>query len=81
MGAVCSLRKTLTDYDLRNMTDDDGHITRESVERWVMLNSGDFSEIIDWSGSLEVGDQTIEFPWEHEESEEQYADTLASVDD
>lgn len=77
MGAVCSLRKSLSAYDIENIKAyGDGQITHEAVEHWVCLNSGDFSEIIDFSGSIEDGDHTIDFAWSSEETEAQYLDTL-----
>lgn len=77
MGAVCSLEKTLSAYDVENMRDcEDGVITRDSVDRWVSMNSGDFSEIVDWSASIEDGDSTLDFPWSSEENEIAYLDTM-----
>lgn len=75
-GAVCSLRKELTDDDLANARDSAGKLTRASVDRWVRLNSGDFSEIIDWRASLEDGDQTVDLPWATEDGEEMYWGTI-----
>ena len=61
-GAVCAQEYTLDDYDLANATDDEtGTITRDSLEQWIMLHTGDFSGVDDWSASLEIGDETIEF--------------------
>ena len=73
---TASMRYPVSSYDLENMRDDDGQITRDSVEHWLMLNSGDFSSVEDFSASLEVGDDTIDFPWVHEESELAYVDYL-----
>ena len=47
----------------------EGEITRESVQRWIDTHTGDFSLIVDWSASIEDGGETIEFPWQDEESE------------
>lgn len=58
----------LTDYDVENMQDDNGNITRESVDRWVGLNSGDFSSVDGWSAMVEG----MEFPFEDEEVELQF---------
>jgi len=82
-GAVCSLRKTLSQYDIDNMRNRQGRITRKSVERWVCLNSGDFSSIVDFSASIEddTTNQTIDLPWTSEETEAQYLDTLNSEDE
>lgn len=75
-NVLCSYTYTLTDHDIENCKDDDGEVTRESVEQWLMTHSGDFSSIEDWSASLEVGNQTIAFDWADEGSEYKYADTL-----
>ena len=75
-GAPCSLRKSLSGYDLEHMRDDDGHITRDSLHDWILLHSGDFSRIIDFSASIEDGDTTLDFPWTSEATECQYLDTL-----
>lgn len=76
-GAQCSIRKVLSAYDIENMRDEDGQITRESVEQWVLLNSGDFSTVTDFSASIEDGDHTIDLPWSSEENELAYCDTIA----
>ena len=80
-GAVCSLRKPLDRFDVDNMRDDDGKITRESVKFWVMLHSSDFSGVIDFSASIEDGEQTIDLPWSSEETELQYLNTIDGAED
>ena len=75
-NATCAMDYTLTEYDLENARDDDGKLTRESVEHWVMLHTGDFQSITDWSASLEDGNDTIELPWQSEENELAYADCM-----
>jgi hypothetical protein len=66
----------LRDYDIGNMRDDDGKITRESVDRWLAMNAGDFSSITDFRASIEDGDQTIDIEWASEDSDLAYSDTL-----
>lgn len=75
-NTVCSLHKTLSGYDLENMRDEDGNITRDSLEQWLCMNTGDFQDIIDFSASIEDGDKTIDIPWLTEDGEMQYLDTL-----
>ena len=41
-SVTCGQEIVLRDYDIENMRDDDGHITRESVEDWLGCNSCDF---------------------------------------
>jgi hypothetical protein len=81
IGALCSLRIDLSDYDIENMRDDDGEITRESVEDWLGTHSGDFSSVDDFRASIEDGENTLEFEWaEGEDSECKYIDTLPCED-
>lgn len=79
-----SLRKELSRYDVDNIRgysrhlsgDENGPITREGFEYWLLLNSGDFSSVDDFTGSIEDGDQTLDFPWANDDSEIAYLDTL-----
>src|SRR6266568_3805028 len=77
--ALCSQRKELSGYDLENMSRDN-EITRHDVEMWLTMNSGDFSEVVDFSASIEWHDKTLDFPWLSEETEMQYFDTIAESD-
>lgn len=77
-GATCAQLKELSAYDVENARDDEGKITRESLDRWVSLHSGDFSSVVDWSASIEDGDETLDFDWEKgEESECAYLDACS----
>jgi hypothetical protein len=85
---VASQQKDLDSYDVENirgyaehLSGGDTTITRDAVEHWLMLHSGDFSEILDFRASIEDGDQTIEFDWAEDDSEDQYLDTIATEDD
>ena len=71
---ICGQQLTATSYDLENMRDDNGKITRESVANWLTCHSGDFSEVLDFSASLEDGAESIDIPWATEEGELAYAD-------
>jgi hypothetical protein len=73
--------QSVSSYDIENMTDDDGNVTRDSVEQWVMTHSGDFSSVIDFRADLEVGDKTIVIDWEKEESECDFADCMYPAED
>ncbi len=64
----------LSSYDLDNAKDEQGNLTRESVDRWLSTHTGDFQSVKDFYASLEVGDQTVEIPWADEESEFTYSD-------
>jgi hypothetical protein len=65
-----------SDSDVENMTDAEGKITRESVDQWLTMHSGDFSEVIDFAASIEHGDKTIDIPWANAENEMHYGDLM-----
>jgi hypothetical protein len=67
---------TLSSHDVENARDEDGTVTRESVQRWIDCHAGDFSNVIDWCASLEVGDETVDFDFADEESELTFNDCI-----
>lgn len=79
--AVCSLRIVMSRYDVDNARDDDGNITRDSLESWLHTHTGDFSEIIDFRASIEDGEQSIEIPFASEDGESQYLDTISEMEE
>jgi len=79
-GTVCATTYTLSGYDVENCRNDNGQITRDSVERWVGMHSGDFSSVRDFRASLEDGDETVDIPWASEEGELAFVDCTASVE-
>lgn len=64
----------MTNYDVNNARDEEGKITRESVQRWLDMNARDFSSVLDFWASIEDGSETVEIPWGSEESEMTYND-------
>jgi hypothetical protein len=80
VGAMCSLRINLSSYDIENMRAEDGTIDRDSVEHWLMMNSGDFQAVTDFRASIEDGDTTIELDWSSEDNEVAYMDTLGECE-
>lgn len=74
---TASLHIRLSEYDINNMRDESGKITRESVEQWLCTHTGDFQSIQDFSASIEDGENTIDIPWASEDGEMAYCDTLA----
>jgi len=72
---------TLSGYDVENARDEDGKITRDSVDHWLALHSGDFSSIEDFRASIEDGDETTEIPWAKEESEYTFGDCMYPAED
>jgi hypothetical protein len=86
---LAATRIALSSYDVANIqgqhdwaTDSEGGtIDRDAVEQWLMLHSGDFSEVIDFSASIESGDQTLDFDWANEESQFYWQDCMHPVED
>lgn len=74
---TCSMRYPLREYDLEQMRNESGLITRDDVAQWLCTHTGDFSHIQDFRASLEDGDKTLDFPWATEKGEILYNDTLA----
>lgn len=79
-SVVCAQEIVMRDYDLQNATDESGNITRESLGEWLDCNTGDFASILDFSASLEVGEDTVEIGWATEEGECAYFDAMTPVD-
>jgi hypothetical protein len=84
MGLVCSLEKTIKLG--KNPFQVDINPTVDEVEDWLMTNTGDFSEVMDWDCQMESttweGNKRItEFtelkPWNDEEMEYTYLDTIS----
>lgn len=75
---VAAMDYTLSASDLANMEANmEAPITRESVEAWLATHAGDFQSVDDFEASLEIGDQTVNFPWKDEESELTYNDCMS----
>jgi len=64
----CRQKIELDNYQVQNARDKTNKLTRESVLNWLNTNTGDFREIIDFSASLEDGNETIDIPWAKEEN-------------
>lgn len=74
---VCAQEKVLSSYDVGNIRDEAGNITRESLEQWLCSNAGDFQSVQDFSASIEDGEKTVDIPWATEEGEFAYSDCMA----
>ena len=77
-SATCGDEITLSEYDMKNATNQDGTIDRESVEQWLMLHSGDFSYVIDFRADLEINGETVIFDWNSNDSELIFHDCMFS---
>jgi hypothetical protein len=80
-STTAAMRYTVDGYDIENMRDEDGNITRDSVEQWLACNSGDFQNVTDFSASIEDGDTTVDIPWKDEDSELTYNDCMFPEED
>lgn len=79
-NVTASMRLEPSSYDVENMRDEDGAITRDSVEDWLGSHAGDFRSVIDFAASIEDGDSTIDLPWATEDGEFAYLDTFPCED-
>jgi len=71
---------TLREHDLENIRDEDGKITRESIEGWVLSNTGDFQSITDFSADF--GSLGIVFDWGRgEESQIEWEDCHSTYEE
>lgn len=80
-AGICAMEYQLNAYQVENAKDDQGRITRESLDRWLSTNSGDFQSVTDFWASIEVGDQTVEIPWANEDSECEFSDCTCPAQD
>jgi hypothetical protein len=71
-NATAAQTYELSTYDVENARDDEGKITRESVQGWLDTHAGDFSSITDFEASVEDGDDTVDIPWADEANEVEF---------
>jgi hypothetical protein len=77
-AGLCAMTYTMREpYDIDNALDDDGCLTRESVERWLLLNSGDFASITDFRIDISLADGTdFTSDFDYPDSEGDFADCM-----
>lgn len=81
-GITAGQTYDLDSYALGNARDDEGKLTRESVQRWLDTHAGDFSSVTDFWASLEDDNgETVEIPWQDEESEVTFNGCMFPEDD
>lgn len=68
-------------YDVDNARDEDGNLTRESVERWVLTHSGDFSSVEDFRGDISDGAENFVSEWADSDSEARFMDAMCSEEE
>lgn len=69
------------DYQVTDMRDEDGRITRDSVQSWLDTHAGDFSEIIDFRASVECDGETVDIDWSDEGNEMTFNDCMFGQED
>lgn len=75
-AVTCSMRYTVSAHDVENMRDDDGKITRDSVDQWLACHSGDFQSVQDFRASIEDVDKTVDIEFSTEDGYLAYCDTI-----
>lgn len=87
-GNTCFMDKELSGYDIGNLEDcglSEGlskEKTREVIEGWLAINSGDFREILDLEADIELGNGVnVLVEWSKEDSEYEYVDAMYGYDD
>jgi hypothetical protein len=80
-GQICAMDKDLSLYDIGNIEErGDGEITREAVEDWLTVNSGDFQSVTDFRADISYEDEDYLFEWSDEDSGWQYNDCFLGYD-
>jgi hypothetical protein len=77
-AAMCAMEYDVRPDDLR---DEEGKVTRESIEDWTTTHTGDFQSIEDFEADVEDGEETRDFPWSKEESELTFHDCMYPAED
>lgn len=73
--ALCAQRIELSDYDVDNLAGEE-RPTREHVEQWLATHASEFSEIVDFRASLEIGNETVNLDFSEPENEWRWQDSM-----
>ncbi len=75
-GQIAATTYPLNSFQIESIRTyrDGAFISRDAVEKWLIRNSGDFQEIIDFS--VTIGDGEFDSSWEKEESEWMFCDYM-----
>lgn len=74
---TCAYGYSLSAYDIENMRGDDGKIARREIQSWLDKNAGDFSNIEDFSATID----NANYGWADEESEFAFLDAMYPSED
>ena len=77
-AGLCAQTRDLDRYDMSNI---ENPADRSSVEHYIGLNFGDFSEILDWSADFDIDGLHIEHPWLDEDSEWKFYDCMYGMEE
>lgn len=77
-NCTAAMRYTLSPYDMGNLGDPRN---RADVERWIALNSGDFSQVLDFRADFTIDDESVIHDWKSEDSDMIYCDCMYPQDD
>jgi hypothetical protein len=73
---VCAMAYSLSPYDVENMRNATGGITRDDVDEWLAKNAGDFREVLDFEANI---DGSV-FEFANEDSVGDYHDAMYGVE-
>ena len=75
IGGIAATNYRLTSFQLEDILDYcDGKYNRNGVEQWLLGNSGDFQDVIDFA--ITIGDNEFDSDWEKNDSEDKYIDCM-----
>jgi len=75
-GTTAACRYDLDRSAVEQCRDNDGAITRGSMEKWLSTHAGDFQSVTDFSASVEDGADTITIPWGSEDHAYTFEDCM-----
>jgi hypothetical protein len=68
----------LDDEDVYNILDIHGYVSQNRIADWLEEHGGDFAEITDFCGSVDMRGRTTEVDWEDPDSEDFYAECMGA---
>jgi hypothetical protein len=87
-GETCAMLKELNPYDVGNLEDSglgeelSKEQKREVVQRWLVLDTGDFQKILDFEADIELEDgSNVWLDWVDEDSECEFMDCWYGVEE
>lgn len=82
-GQTCGMDKELNGYDVANLEasglceEQSQEQQREVIEGWLVKNSGDFQQILDFEADIELGDgSNVKVDWDDDVNYSEYLDCV-----